>query len=884
MDCVSTSTANGTLDIHFSMLQGSPGFYVTAIWSHRSVDAAMSMGETRDNIYAGSMFNWMCVDSRRNKLMEVSGGSAIGVYGAPVEVSIWTNGLYAGQYEDKYKYSADFGAQRVWGWASVNAATGSGGINVGLWNVLASVEYYNGGPMKRELMSHIGTTILNMTHGGHYGGGQDGHWAAGEVWTQVCGPWFIYCNNVTNSLTNPAQAAAALYADAQAQADAEATAWPYSWLTNANYAPASKRGAVSGQIVIKDTYNTNASAAGLWVGLIQQPSTTDGIYDFQDWCKCYQFWVKSGPDGAFTVSNVIAGANYTLYAFGPGAAGMFMSQNQTGGNPDLTFNLPASPFSVTVTGGATNNLGAVTWTPTRVGPTVFEIGYPNRTAEYKFRHSDDWWVGDIGPSSNAPSPIWSKYFEYPFDFPNGPSYVVGQSRWSTDWNFCQPAVFDSSGGGNSSSSTITFNLASAPAGGANGSFYMATASDFTGPIVVSVNGHNLGSTSGTTSTPNANGSGGYSPDFSGGNQQSDTTIREGIHGCYSDERITFPGSLLVSGPNTITIKMNGGGAEDHIMYDYIRLELSGYVPPPPAAVTAYPGNNCNLLSWPVTPGATSYNILRSTNSGGGYASIAANVAGPVCGSGSNNATYLDTNALNGTAFYYVVQSVNPVGASAGSPASAATTPSAAITASAPSAPTGLAVTVAHTNVTLTWNPSSGANYYSVWRSTLADTGGGASNILSTNILDNTITTATYTDTRLTDGAYYSYFVTAANAGGTSPNSAWISATPRPAPPAGAPGNFTVTATTGSSNQQATLSWSAVSGAVGYIIERSTSSTGPFTFGGNFVASLTETTYTDNALSLGTNYYYVVTAVNAGGVSPNSAIMGTASGPVRSRPA
>ena len=105
------------------MLRGSPGFYVTAIWSHRSVDVAMSMGETRDNIYAGSIFNWMCVDAARNRLMEVSGGSAIGVLGAPVEVSLWTNGIYQGQYEDKYKYSADFGVQRVWGWGSV----GTGG-------------------------------------------------------------------------------------------------------------------------------------------------------------------------------------------------------------------------------------------------------------------------------------------------------------------------------------------------------------------------------------------------------------------------------------------------------------------------------------------------------------------------------------------------------------------------------------------------------------------------------------------------------------------------------------------------------------------------------------------------------------------------------------
>ena len=73
------------------------------------------MGECRDNIYAGSIFNWMSVDATRNRLMEVSGGSAIGVQGAPVEVSLWTNGIYAGQYEDKYKYSADFGVQACLG-------------------------------------------------------------------------------------------------------------------------------------------------------------------------------------------------------------------------------------------------------------------------------------------------------------------------------------------------------------------------------------------------------------------------------------------------------------------------------------------------------------------------------------------------------------------------------------------------------------------------------------------------------------------------------------------------------------------------------------------------------------------------------------------------
>ena len=51
--------------------------------------------------------------------------------------------------------------------------------------------------------------------------------------------------------------------------------------------------------------------------------------------KPYQFWVKTDTNGNFTIPNVIAGTNYTLYAFGPGAAGTFMSQNQTGGNPPI---------------------------------------------------------------------------------------------------------------------------------------------------------------------------------------------------------------------------------------------------------------------------------------------------------------------------------------------------------------------------------------------------------------------------------------------------------------------------------------------------------------------------------------------------------------------
>ena len=63
------------MEIHFAMRRGSTGFYVAVIWSHLSTDAAIGMGECRDNIYAGSIFNWMSVDATRNRLMSVTSGA-----------------------------------------------------------------------------------------------------------------------------------------------------------------------------------------------------------------------------------------------------------------------------------------------------------------------------------------------------------------------------------------------------------------------------------------------------------------------------------------------------------------------------------------------------------------------------------------------------------------------------------------------------------------------------------------------------------------------------------------------------------------------------------------------------------------------------------------
>ena len=80
------------------------------------------------------------------------------------------------------------------------------------------------------------------------------------------------------------------------------------------------------------------------------------------------------------------------------------------------------------------------------------------------------------------------------------------------------------------------------------------------------------------------------------------------------------------------------------------------VPPPPTNVTATAGNGQVGLSWSASSGATSYNVKRSTTSGGPYTTIAS----------PTTTSYTDTGVTNGTTYYYVVSAVNTAGQSANS--------------------------------------------------------------------------------------------------------------------------------------------------------------------------------------------------------------------------
>lgn len=79
----------------------------------------------------------------------------------------------------------------------------------------------------------------------------------------------------------------------------------------------------------------------------------------------------------------------------------------------------------------------------------------------------------------------------------------------------------------------------------------------------------------------------------------------------------------------------------------------------------------------------------------------------------------------------------------------------------------------------------------------------------------------------------------------------------------APTNLSATA----GNAQVVLTWNAVAGAASYLIKRGDSSGGGYSVAGEYVAG---TTYTDATVTNEKTYYYVVSAVNARGESPNSA--------------
>ena len=451
------STNNLDVDMDYALLRGSSGFYATGILTHPASYAATSGGEWRANVYNGTIFDWLSIDAMRNKEMctPADWANAVAVTGAPKEVEQLTTGIYKGQYECKYSYSADIGDQDAWGWSSTAQ-------NIGMWVTKPSGEYYNGGPKKRELMGNIavgpGPNVLNMVGGSHYLPDSElaETVAAGATASKVFGPFFYYNNKVPAGTAN---AHDVLFADAIAQAKAEQAAWPYTWFKNTGdgtYVQENGRATVAGIFAITDPGAPKASPAGMWIGL-SPDNGVDPQYQF----FTYQFWVKTAADGSFTIPHVLPGT-YALWGFGPGAAGTF--KNAT---------------DVTVTAGQSLNLGTVSWTPPRTAATVWEIGVPDRD-------SHEFLNGSYNYS------LWqTSYVNYAANFGNGVNYTVGTDDYSKVWNYSMMGT---------ATWTVSFTLANAPTAGGQGRFYLALASSDGANMSVGLNGTSIGTFSPANAT------------------------------------------------------------------------------------------------------------------------------------------------------------------------------------------------------------------------------------------------------------------------------------------------------------------------------------------------------------------------------------------------
>ena len=116
------------------------------------------------------------------------------------------------------------------------------------------------------------------------------------------------------------------------------------------------------------------------------------------------------------------------------------------------------------------------------------------------------------------------------------------------------------------------------------------------------------------------------------------------------------------------------GSGDASFVESVRQSSAG-----PAGLTAMPGNNQVTLTWNPLLGATSYNVKRSTVSGGPYTTIS--TPGTVTGT-----SYVDSTAVGGMTNYYVVSAATSLGETSET-ANSATEVSVVIACAPPAAPT-----------------------------------------------------------------------------------------------------------------------------------------------------------------------------------------------------
>ncbi|KAL3820723.1 hypothetical protein ACJIZ3_006628 [Penstemon smallii] len=520
-----------TVDIRYVLRSGVSGFYCYAICERPPSCPAFDLAQTRMVFkLQRERFHYMAITDEKQRIMPMpedllpDRGKTLIVPESVLLVNPINPDL-KGEVDDKYQYSMDNKDGGVHGWISSNPI-------VGFWIIFPSHEFRNGGPTKQNLTVHTGPACLAMMHGSHYIGNDIvAHFEEGETWRKVFGPFFVYLNTTTD-----VSKAHNLWLDAKKQRLMEESLWPYDFITSPFYLASKERGSATGKLFVQDRF-VSASlipAKSAFVGL--SAARTEGSWQTES--KDYQFWIQTDSEGNFSIKNVIPGV-YGLHGWVPGFIGDYLREEL-----------------VTIIAGSETQLGNLTYIPTRDGPTVWEIGFPDRTA-------NDYYVPDVNPmyvnklflhSSEKfrQYGLWDRYTDI---HPKSDQvFAIGVSDPKKDWFF---AHVDRRGAAKYVPTTweIRFYLNSVADGIYK--FRLAIASANRSDLQVHVNQLNVEQLV-----------------FQVQNLGTDNTVcRHGIHGLYQLFSIDVSSTLLTEGDNCIFLtQARGGDALCGILYDYIRLE------------------------------------------------------------------------------------------------------------------------------------------------------------------------------------------------------------------------------------------------------------------------------------------------------------------------
>ena len=618
------------LEIRYALGRGDSGIYAYAIFSHPTNYGAMGVGESRYITKLNHTFNWISVDADRNMLECTPQDWGNGVVIHAKEQRILSTGYYKNSVEHKYSYTAVQYKVPAFGWSSTKDHIGVWFINPTI-EYLSGGASKQELVCHFDANDDPDPIILDYWRGTHFGGGAQCSIAPGENWSKVIGPIFVYVNSLssfkTPSKTDLATLAAtagnptvptawkdnatALWLDALAQAKSEKARWPYDWVNGVDYPHKNERATVSGQLVLDDPQAKTTKLPHLTVGLAHVDYTnsfgrgggfrggtngfgggrggfgrgggggtngfaggrggfgfgggTNGfggrggfgfgggsrVVDWAHDAKFYEFWADGSKNGQFTIPNVRPGT-YTLHAFADGVLGEFAATN------------------ITVSAGQSLDLGKLDWKPVRYGKQVWEIGYPDRTADkfYKGDGSNYW--------------LWGWPVRYGDLFTNDITYTMGKSDYHKDWFFEEvphalsdawknPAAKDplnqrfgwmkagtpgedmwrTIGRGRATTWTIKFNMTKSSKGQATLRVALAGADGF-GGLAISVNGQSVG-----TIRPIATEALRYNTD----------------KGVWHEYTQAFDAALLKKGGNEMQLTVPAGELTSGVVYDYLRLEL-----------------------------------------------------------------------------------------------------------------------------------------------------------------------------------------------------------------------------------------------------------------------------------------------------------------------